>query len=258
MIPKIDNNLSLVRTSLENSESLLKESRLLLEHHFFARSISLGMLGSEELGKILYCFDLLLMGCITRKEAKPKKLTDHLNKIAYIHRFDFISTIDGNSDQNEWREYLDEKNTKKANLIKNRSLYVDLSEDGTIFSPLNLFSEDSARALADLTWKRFDAIKDFTEFFLNLLKSLFDTNGLRTVLKNCSTSDEIANQVLELNPEEMLSALPVTFLSNFPNLIYVFDKTRSENPLLQTSEGSIRAKDHPTYLRFVKLAKNKS
>ncbi len=141
---------------LENSISLLRESQVLFDHGFFARSYTLAHLASEEIVKI----PMLVRAVLDEVAGIPydwkkleKRLTSHGKKIDAGHFHDYLQT-DIRADDSDVRDYEAAlETTPDINADKNNSMYCGFA-DGTATSPLRHISEQMARDMIEVTSQR--------------------------------------------------------------------------------------------------------
>lgn len=139
----------------QNAESLINESKFLLDNGFFARAYTLAQLAIEEVGKCSILCNAILRFYhgeeINIKFFKEKGFFDHKEKTkaSFISEYTAIWMYEKSIGEktNLRNEVLnDYQNLSALNNFKNHSLYVGVQDDKFI-SPLNAIDKDMATAI---------------------------------------------------------------------------------------------------------------
>lgn len=142
----------------KNINSLLEETKLLLDNKFYARSFMLSYSALEELGKRLFICDYIT-GIVSEQEFKSS-FRDHSLKIAYLHnKANLIEKSDGTVDA----EIVYDKSKFSHWLIeRNKSLYVDFDfESESISNPLVEINEEYAQQIYNFLLKHIEDTNRF-------------------------------------------------------------------------------------------------
>jgi len=124
--------------TINSAQSLIQDGKLLYTNNRFARAFSMFQFASEELGKALILFDILLMRKLKRKinyKMRSKEITDHQVKHRYSVGIEFTAISMIYSDDTEDRKEILKSVIKKLqsskiyNDLKNNSIYVNLQND---------------------------------------------------------------------------------------------------------------------------------
>lgn len=148
----------LLDTLKKNINSLVKESKILLDNGYYSRSFFLSYCALEELGKRLIVCDYIT-GILSKTEF-DSAFRDHAMKIAYLHNNCQLLKNDDSSleativyDKDKFKSWLKERN---------KALYVGFNQ--LIIDPLKEVTSEDAQNI-----------------FAYLLKSIDDTNYYETV-----------------------------------------------------------------------------
>lgn len=141
--------------TIENANSLIEDGRLLFANQRFPRAFTMFQFASEELGKALIFFDILLMRKLNRTinyKMRSRELTDHQVKHRYSVGIEFtaISMIytDPAEDMKEVLKSVIKKlqSSKIYNEMKNNSIYVNL-ESNKFKIPKDYIGKDIVTAI---------------------------------------------------------------------------------------------------------------
>lgn len=257
-----------MKHALGNAESLVAESKLLLDHGFHARSFTLSQLASEELAKTLFLMDAFLVQCVGKPLSQrdfDNKLRDHRTKIGYMHRFDYVSTLNDDHEEygddlgsQEWyRQCTEPQQVSRANHLKNSSLYVGL-EGEALSIPSIVIPNFFAESLYGLTKGRLEAISNFCAFASKSLEGPFEDPKKRIGFIATLATDmgvpanmveQLRSEVKKVKPETMLLLMPSSFLDFAPRMIFVLSLVREADVYLSTARCA--ASKHPVFLKIM-------
>ncbi|NLZ80799.1 MAG: AbiV family abortive infection protein [Clostridiales bacterium] len=123
----------------ENVNSLISESKLLLDNGFFARSYTLSMTALEELGKRTLVADYI-NDLVSEQEFKTG-FNSHEFKLAYLRNN--IKILEDEKGKVMWEIVYDTKGHKKYINERHNSLYVNYRDNKTI-NPLKHITKEDA------------------------------------------------------------------------------------------------------------------
>lgn len=123
----------------KNVNSLISESKLLLDNNYYSRSYTISMTALEELGKRTLVADYI-NDLVSEKEFKTG-FKSHEFKLAYLRNN--INILEDETGKIVWEIVYDTKGHKKYINERHNSLYVDY-RDGEIINPLKQITKEDA------------------------------------------------------------------------------------------------------------------
>jgi len=148
--------LTIIDECYKNIMSYVKEAKLLLNHGYFDRSLTLSYCALEELGKRLIVCDYYTE-MLSEKEFEDA-FNAHKLKIAYLHNYCKI-TNDLNG-EHEFTITYDESKYKEWFDKRNESLYINI-KDNEVISPLTSINKEEAEEIYQYLIKK---IKETLEY----------------------------------------------------------------------------------------------